>query len=343
MSNLVSIIVPVYNVEKYIHRCVDSILNQTYRNLEIILVDDGSPDNCGSICEEYAQQDDRIKVIHKENGGLGFARNSGLDIATGDYVAFVDGDDYIGTNHIEKLLRALQRSQADACMGGHTKAYVNHYEQRPNPLAGSEIENEAVLTQLLPKMCGIDNTGRYVDMSVWLALYSRRIIADYHLRFVSERVLASEDLVFNFSFYSHAEKVTIIDSNEYYYCDNEGSLTTRYKPDRYEAQLTLYNHMMYSARELGIERQCKTGLDHSLVAIARYSIKLEVKFAAQNGWKQAMQNIRKIYADAMLQSILASGEYHEPRKASAIVNWLMYRKCLPGLIATMILKNKFGI
>lgn len=90
---LVSVIVAVYNVEQYIHRCVDSILSQTYKNLEIILVDDGSPDNCPIICDEYARKDDRVRVIHQENGGLSAARNSGLDLCKGEYIAFVDSDD----------------------------------------------------------------------------------------------------------------------------------------------------------------------------------------------------------------------------------------------------------
>ena len=93
----VSIIVPVYNVEKYIDRCMKSLMNQTLHEIEIILVDDGSPDSCPQMCDEYAKQDTRVKVIHKENAGLGYARNSGLEIATGEYVAFVDSDDYVDT------------------------------------------------------------------------------------------------------------------------------------------------------------------------------------------------------------------------------------------------------
>lgn len=90
-----SVIVPVYKVEPYIHKCVDSILGQTYTNLEVILVDDGSPDNCGKICDEYAAKDKRVKVIHKKNGGLSDARNAGIDISTGDIIGFIDSDDYI--------------------------------------------------------------------------------------------------------------------------------------------------------------------------------------------------------------------------------------------------------
>ena len=115
MADLISIIVPVYNVEKYLNRCIDSIVSQTYRTLEIILVDDGSADNSGSICDKYAGKDVRIKVVHKNNGGLGFARNSGLDIATGKYVTFIDGDDYIGKTHIEEMYALIQNTKTDVC------------------------------------------------------------------------------------------------------------------------------------------------------------------------------------------------------------------------------------
>ena len=110
---LISVIVPVYNVEKYLPRCIDSILNQTYKNLEIILVDDGSPDNCPAICDEYATKDSRIKVVHKKNGGLSAARNAGLKVAEGKFVGFVDSDDYIENNMYETLFFNLEKYDAD--------------------------------------------------------------------------------------------------------------------------------------------------------------------------------------------------------------------------------------
>lgn len=108
MEPLISVIVPVYKVETYLHQCVDSILNQTYRNLEVILVDDGSPDGCPAICDEYAAMDHRVQVIHKENGGLSDARNAGLGAVTGEYVTFVDSDDWIEQNHISSLYEMIR-------------------------------------------------------------------------------------------------------------------------------------------------------------------------------------------------------------------------------------------
>lgn len=118
MSKLLSVIVPVYNVENYLSDCIDSILNQTYSNFELFLVDDGSPDRCGEICDEYAKKDTRIKVIHKENGGQGSARNRALDVASGDYIAFVDSDDYIEPNMYEVMIEALERTNSDMSLCG---------------------------------------------------------------------------------------------------------------------------------------------------------------------------------------------------------------------------------
>ncbi len=119
MSNqLISVIVPVYKVEPYLRKCVDSILAQTYRNLEIILVDDGSPDKCGAMCDEYATRDSRIRVIHKKNGGLSDARNSGMEIMTGEYVAFVDSDDWIEPQMYQRLYELIEFYHADMAFGG---------------------------------------------------------------------------------------------------------------------------------------------------------------------------------------------------------------------------------
>ena len=113
MQPLISIVIPVYKVEKYLERCILSIINQNYSNLEIILVDDGSPDDCGLICDNWAKIDNRIRVIHKENGGLSDARNAGIKIATGEFITFIDSDDYVLDNYIEYLLELIFKYNAD--------------------------------------------------------------------------------------------------------------------------------------------------------------------------------------------------------------------------------------
>lgn len=121
MDPLITVIIPIYNVEQYLHQCVDSILNQTYKNLEIILVDDGSPDNCGVICDKYAKLDERIRVIHKKNGGLSDARNAGLNIMQGEYIVFVDSDDWMEPDGINYLYQLAEKNDADLVIGGVEK------------------------------------------------------------------------------------------------------------------------------------------------------------------------------------------------------------------------------
>lgn len=139
---LISIIVPVYKVELYLERCIRSITSQTYKNLEIILVDDGSPDRCGEICEALVQSDSRIRVYHKENGGLSDARNFGVERASGKYIAFIDSDDYIATNYIEYLLNLLNKHNADIACCYNTQTYGDTADYRTN----DEISNECLLT-----------------------------------------------------------------------------------------------------------------------------------------------------------------------------------------------------
>lgn len=115
MNPKVSIILPIYGVEKYLSRCMDSVLNQTLRDIEIIMVDDESPDSCPKMCDDFAAQDSRIKVVHKKNGGLGYARNSGLDVATGEYVAFLDSDDFVELDAYEHLYNAAKKTKCRCC------------------------------------------------------------------------------------------------------------------------------------------------------------------------------------------------------------------------------------
>ena len=144
-SPLVSIIVPIYKVEPYLRRCLDSIVNQTYTNIEIILIDDGSPDNCPQICDEYASKDNRIKVIHKMNGGLSDARNSGIDISKGEYISFVDSDDWVDEKYIEILLDLTIKENADIVIGEYTKTQGVILQEKQNIWTKTYSSKEALI------------------------------------------------------------------------------------------------------------------------------------------------------------------------------------------------------
>ena len=172
MKDLISVIVPVYKVEEYIHRCVDSILAQSYDKLEVILVDDGSPDNCGLICDEYHTQDERVKVIHRENGGLSAARNSGLEIATGEYIMFVDSDDWLDINSIKYLHQILVEYGADVSAVGllsvidGTEIADNKYSNKVRVYDKVQsLETFLFNGQLSPCACGkLWKTNLWVDI-----------------------------------------------------------------------------------------------------------------------------------------------------------------------------------
>lgn len=185
-DSIISVIVPIYNTGKYLNRCVDSIANQTYRELEIILVDDGSTDNCSNICDEYAFKDNRIKVIHKSNGGLSSARNAGLDVATGDFISFVDSDDWIEIDALEKLVTTIKNSNSSVCC---MKNYIVDYKyniirnQANNTLSVKLISSEEHLKLIFK---------RAISESVCDKMFSAKVIKD--CRF-DERKL-NEDFLF---------------------------------------------------------------------------------------------------------------------------------------------------
>lgn len=343
MDELISVIVPIYRVEKYLHRCINSIIKQTYKNLEIILVDDGSPDNSGSICDEYAVKDSRIKVIHKNNEGLGFARNAGLDCATGKYITFIDGDDYIGSKHIEKMYRSIKNTGTDTCLGGYTKVYGEKEVKHYNVCAGKVYRNN-VIQQILPRMCGADNKGSdYIEMSVCMVLFSNEIIQNNNLRFVSEREFISEDLVFDFEYYPLSDGVCVVDSIDYYYCDNDGSLTTRYRHDRFQNQIKLYRYLIEKSQNLGLVSLCKPRLQNTVIAIARYSVKLEYKFANKNGKINAKNNIKSICENKELSQILSEYDDNNIKISSRIINYLIRMKKYALLEIVMKMKNSLNI
>ncbi len=208
---LVSVIVPVYKVEDYLDKCVKSIVAQTYKKLEIILVDDGSPDNCPAMCDLWAQKDGRIKVIHKPNGGLSSARNAGLDISCGNFVMFVDSDDWIDESTVQSLLAISE--DADIIMCGFSIEYEDGTTFQENSgnkkLEGSDILGEFILDNIRPEVCG--------------KLYRLELFSD--TRF-DETIKYAEDLDMNYRLMKKASKFISTDEGFYHYVRRAGSITS---------------------------------------------------------------------------------------------------------------------
>lgn len=237
MNPKISIIVPCYNVERFLSRCMDTLLSQSLKEIEIILVDDGSPDDVPRLCDEWAARDERIRVIHKQNAGLGFARNSGLDIATGEYVAFVDSDDYVDVNMYQVLYDEALNNQADAVFCGFKWEIQKNYWKDSHEVSTKEIwtgkDTNDFMLDMIACAPYVKQERRY-QMSVWHAIYRRNIIENYKLRFESERVVASEDLPFQVDFLLRANNVVYLPQSFYYYCLNDSSLSATYMPEKYE-------------------------------------------------------------------------------------------------------------
>lgn len=222
---LISIIVPVYNVQKYLNKCIESLVNQTYQNLEIILVDDGSPDNCPAMCDEWAEKDSRIKVIHKENGGLSDARNTGMMVAQGDYIGFVDGDDYINPLMYETLLNAMQKTQCDVA----SCEFQNFYEEESikEPMSSDAYE---IFTRKEAMKALIQNT--VVRQVVWNKLYRREVMTD--IAFPVGKF--HEDEFWSYRVIGKANGVAITKYVGYNYLQRRESIMgVRYSPKRLDA------------------------------------------------------------------------------------------------------------
>ncbi len=211
-----SIIVPIYNVDLYLYECVESLLSQTYSNLEIILVNDGSSDNCGVICDELAVGNPLIKVIHQENKGLPHARNAGIEVATGDYIGFIDSDDYISKDMYKKMIELLEENGSDMVVCN----FLTFNKLRDNPIQKRYKDETIVFDEsntLSFYQCALDSSCNKV--------YRRNIIIDNGLRFEDKSIVAQEDYWFLVRYCSHISKITTISEPYYHYRERKSSIS----------------------------------------------------------------------------------------------------------------------
>lgn len=244
MEPLISIVVPVYRVEAYLKRCVDSLRSQTYANLEIILVDDGSPDGCPAICDSYAEQDGRIRVIHQKNAGLSGARNAGIDIAKGEYLAFVDSDDYVSPDFIRSMYELLQET---GCAIAQCRfAYVQGEPLKSEPSSSVRIyRGESLMEQLY----GPEEEATYFVVA-WNKLYRRELFEQ--IRYPLGRI--HEDEATTYRLFHAGKKLAFLDRALYgYYTENAGSITSVFSEKRLQ-WLDAHEERIIFLRENGYER-----------------------------------------------------------------------------------------
>ena len=255
MRPRVSIIVPMYGVEKYVGQCIDSLLNQTLQEIEIILVDDGSPDRSGEIADEYAKKDGRIKVVHQKNSGLGPARNTGIRVATGDYIGFVDSDDWANHQMFARLYEAAVKNNADIVVSGHcdfTNGVIT--KTKIHPLEGQTLNSSEQIMEIRKNLYGHkldDDVVEAFPMSVWIAIYRREIFIDNKIEF---KEILSEDIIFNLSAYKHANVITFTGDTDYCYRkDEQPSITQTFS----EKKLLRYQDFLNVLAKMALEEDDK--------------------------------------------------------------------------------------
>lgn len=286
---LISVIIPVYNQEKYLNKCIDSLLSGTYTNVECIIIDDGSTDNSPALCDEY-KKDERVVVIHKENGGLTSARKAGFDVAKGQYVTFIDSDDYVAEDYVEKLYKALKDNDSDISVCGHYRDDNGVIISNTYPIPDRILEGNITEEYILPVVGKIYAQG-YTNLPgyVWGRLYKKECISDRC--FVSERDVYTEDDIFQMYVSEKAKRIVFIKDKLVYYRDNSQSLTRRYRNGMWN---------MLKKRHILVEDYFKENNikdDDRLMASAFYAIYVSVTnsylIGNRNGCVKELRTIRE--------------------------------------------------
>ena len=244
MSLKYSVIVPIYKVIDYIDECVQSIINQTYDNIEIILVDDGSPDKCGEKCDHYAKNDTRIKVVHKQNGGLVSARKSGAAVATGDYICCVDGDDYISLTYIEEMNKIIEKTSPDIVCCNYAIVDNGEIIKTKGKIPLGLYDRKRMEMQIFPLLIQSED-GNYFPPTVWAKAIKKEIYIPSQMKVVDE-ISIGEDGACTIPCFYHSNSVYIMEQNLYFYRYNRASMTKVKKCLNWEGQI-LIAELLYNS------------------------------------------------------------------------------------------------
>lgn len=274
---MVSVIIPIYNVEKYVDNCIESVLHQTHTDMEILLIDDGSIDNSGKVCDAYMEKDNRIKVVHKKNGGLSDARNSGIDLAIGEYIMFLDGDDYIHPQMVEILYKNLIQMDADMSACAYKKVEENQLDYGES----IDISNQEI--DVFDRNGAIQNYYR-VNVTAWAKLYKRFLFDK--LRYPVGKFHEDEYLIHQLIYYS--KRIVCTNAQLYYYVQRKGSITACINWEKVEHALeALDNRILFV-------KQMKWNEAYDSVVETYMGILRSISERETNNWsKQQIYQLRK--------------------------------------------------
>ena len=340
---LISVVLPIYNVEKYLRRCLDSIVNQTYKNLEILLVNDGSTDNCLKICEEYAKSDNRIKVINKKNAGLGMARNTGIDNARGEYICFFDSNDYIELDTIEKAYQIIVSENVEiVCFGFNKVNTKGKIVEKNIPRMGKNVfKNSEIILDFLPNLISENpKTGKSsnLNMSAWAAVYSMKLIKENNWKFVSEREIISEDVYSLLNLYRNVKKVAILEEALYYYCENNTSLTKVYRKDRYERIEYCYKRCAELCKKIGYPVEIESRIIYPYIGNTIAALKQIV--GSNNNFEEKINELKKIIYSNTLQQVLRIAKNNKVNMSKKILFFCIRKKMIKLMYLLIYIKQR---
>lgn len=347
MGISVSVIVPVYNMMKCLERCVDSVLNQTFQDFELILVDDGSCDGSGELCDRWAAKYANVKVIHQENRGLGYARNSGIDRAVGKYIVFVDADDYLGRDYLYHLQEAADQNNADCAVAGYTVVYPNQRMHRQPCVKKDRLfRGEEIRELLLGSFGALPGSRRDVPygQAVWARIYKRQVIADHSVRFVSERKYISEDIIFNLDFLRHAVcAVAVPDISYHYNCTNADSLSKIHRSDRVRMDIRLKRCMERKLNEIFENREYVLYLQRFLIMRVAFDLVQEVLYHDRRDRSYPLKgSVRAILSNDELQRVLRAYPWWRLPFQRRILAGVMRFQMADLLILSIRIRQRFA-
>lgn len=324
-----SLILPVYNAEKYVKRCVNSLLRQEYTDYEIILVDDGSTDSSGSICDKLADKNNNIFAYHKENGGLSDARNYGMDRAKGNYILFIDSDDWVDEKLLISLHNHLNKSNVDILKFGFQKMQEGNYKNTFFSYFNIGVYDRRQIEEtILPYTIGPKRLFCYEQnacKSVWSHVYSLNFLRENNIRFVSEREILNEDYLFNLHTLLYAKSLEVTHYILYYYDYREGSLSKRYITNEFERKLKLHREYKLLLERNGLFERYETPYYSECVDGFYACISNECCCWNETS-KYAVQNIKKILNCKECEISLLKCKRSNMNLKGKVIYWLMRLK-----------------
>lgn len=322
-QSLISIVIPVYNVEKYLNECMDSILKQTYQNLDIILVDDGSKDNAPKMCDDYAKQDNRVQVLHKKNGGLVSAWTAGVKMAKGEYLMFIDSDDWLELTAVEEMAKYITDSEKEIICSNYiiekSKASVFVKQSMPAGI----YEKQDIIKKFYPSLMGEEN--RRIHCSRCMKLFSKKLIVE-NMKYSRKEITMGEDMNITFPAILDADRIVIMEEGYFYhYRMVDTSMVHKYNPQLYENNKLLYkiliNILESKWKEGSLENKeiLLKGIQKEYVFLLFYVLKNELR----GPWKGCVKRIQNIIKEARQESEIHKLNIEVNNKANKLLYIIM--------------------